>query len=67
MEEVAKVITQYGLVGGAFLFLLYHNNITLMNHMKEITKTLSAINKNLSKMDARLEQVEKRIDEMEGG
>ena len=64
MEELAKIITQYGLVGGAFLFLLYHNNVTLMNHMKEIVKTLTLINRSLNKIDSRLTDVEKELDEI---
>lgn len=67
MEQVIASILEKSLVGGAFLFLLYHNNVTLAGSIKEVANTLAEISKTMLSMDRRMEQVEKDVEKLKDG
>lgn len=65
MEDIIASVLEKTLVGGAFLFLLYHNNVNVLGAIRDIATTLTEVVTTLHKMDMRMEQVEKRIDRVE--
>jgi hypothetical protein len=65
MEQIIAGVIEKSLIGGAFLFLLYHNNVNVLGALREISGTLNSVVQTLNKMDLRMEQVEKRIDKVE--
>jgi hypothetical protein len=65
MEQVIASVIEKSLIGGAFLWLLYHNQVNVLSTVKEISNTLTEVVTTLHKMDLRMEQVERRIDKVE--
>ena len=62
MEQLIAGVLEKSLIGGAFLYLLWHNNITLVNSVKDIALTLTDVSNTLIKMDKRMEQVEQDVE-----
>lgn len=62
MEEVIAQVIEKSLIGGAFLFMLYHNNVTFAGTLKEVSQTLGTISSTMNRMDMRMEQVEKDVE-----
>ena len=66
MEQIIAGVLEKTLVGGAFLFLLYHNNVTLAKSVQEISRTLTNVSKTMNRMDTRMAQVEKDVEILKG-
>lgn len=62
MEQLIAGVLEKSLIGAAFLYLLWHNNITLVNSVKDIALTLTDVSNTLIKMDKRMEQVEQDVE-----
>ena len=64
MQEIIASVIEKSLVGGAFLFLLYHNNVTITGAIRDIATTLGEVSTTMNRMDIRMEQVEKDVEEL---
>lgn len=59
LESIIVGVLEKTLVGGAFLFLLYH-------YVTKVVVTLDRIAETMNRMDLRFSHVEKRLDKLEG-
>ena len=55
-------VLEKSLIGGAFLFMLYHNNVTFAGTLKEVAQTLGNISATMNRMDMRMEQLEEDVE-----
>lgn len=66
MEEMIGVVLEKGLVGGAFLFLLYFLVNKCIAQLENISNSLVAVSNTLVHIDNRIVAIEKRLDKLEG-
>ena len=65
MEDVFISVLEKSVVGGAFMYLLYHFISRFTCSLTDVSNTLRQISQTMNSMDMRMEQMEKRIEKLE--
>ena len=65
MEQIIASVIEKSLVGGAFLYMLYHYTTRFTESLADVSITLKKVSTTMNRMDMRMEQMEKRIEKLE--